>query len=399
MEDDRDKSQKSKDEKIVVRDRLGDVVMASYNEQENPLQGSITFKDIDAKINSVTPGEIFWQYVKSGFLYANKKKKMNPYLEQVEDNWTRAMSLGEEIFWVATVADKETKSWASVCNWRTTLTGWVSQHLVSSGHAALPLMLMLATQRKVIEEASSKPYESFQNWYRPTNKYANKVFGSLAKTIEPGARDQIEYRYYTIPKKALPSMSVDGDQVWTVKRGNADKELGKMFRDVFTIEHIKAEELDVDDIELHELDETYRKVGLSRRREFWVCSDEKKKLSLGFAIVYRAPIGLNFSMLENRVELHLVSGVSDFQAREACVSMLKSVQQSYSDFDVAFIPVVARGIAAIALESLGVSFLRTYNQFIWLKNGYESWYNVLAAISNNSINRWRNNAKHKMNGL
>lgn len=388
------KENRVSEKKSMEGERLGDVVMASDVEKTVSDRRPITFKSINAKVNSVGPGEIFWQYVKSGFLYANKKKKMNPYLEQVEDNWTRAMSLGEEIFWVATVSDKDTKSWASICNWRTTLTGWVSQHLVSSGNAALPLMLMLATQRKVIDESPLMRYESFQNWYRPTNKYANKVFGSLAKSIEPSARDQIEYRYYTIPQRLLQSFP-DEVSVHTVRCTSNDKYLAEIFNNVFTKEHIKAEELDVVDFELNALDEIYRKVGLSRRREIWVCFDKKQNVPMGFAIVYRAPIGLNFSMLENRAEVHLCARVDVNKAQEICASILKSIQHSYSDFVAPFIPVVARGETALALELMGVSFVRTYNQFIWQKNGYESWYDVLYAISSNSINRWQNNLKNK----
>ncbi len=172
----------------------------SIDNQEAKTTHRLSFESINAKINVVTPEELFWWYAKTGFFYPSKKRKLTPYLPIVEDCWRKALKLGEDVFWIATVADAKTNSWASICNWRTTYSGWVSQHLIGTGHAAYPLMLMLATQTKVINESKNKPYQSFQNWYRPTNKYANKVFGLLGAAINKESRCVKEFAYYLISR-------------------------------------------------------------------------------------------------------------------------------------------------------------------------------------------------------
>ncbi len=353
----------------------------------------IAFNTIGAGINSVTPGELFWQYAKVGFLYPNKKRKLTPYIELVEENWRKALKLGEEIFWIASVIDRESKSWASICNWRTTLTGWVSQHLVSSGNVAYPLLLMLGTQIKVMREADVKPYGSFQNWFRPTNKYANKVFGFLAKSISKESTELEMFQYFMLDRKAISNPSDAKVSILKCTNKNSNG-IEDYFKSKKSDQYLSAEELIGGDLELHALNEIYKKVGLERRRSLWLAEGAKGE-PLGAIITYHAPIGLNFSMLENRCEIILNNNLSAALAATVCVALLNTVQADYDAFPATFIPLVSNASTAQILTSVGVNAIRSYNQFIWLKDGYQDWYNALWDIGEHSINRWLRTHKIK----
>ena len=41
------------------------------------------------------------------------------------------------------------------------------------------------------------------------------------------------------------------------------------------------------------------------------------------------------------------------------------------------------------MSRIGQKSIRTYDQFIWLKSGYEDWYDALFDISKLPINRWK----------
>jgi|GEM_PF-1257367 DNA-binding response OmpR family regulator len=390
--------------KIVEANNVDEEARSSLDEKydflfKNPKPDSesnsfnrITLESIGAKINSISPGELFWWYAKSGFFYPSKKRKLTPFLPLVEENWRKALTLGEEIFWIATVSDPKTNSWASICNWRTTFSGWVSQHLVGAGHPAFPLMLMLGTEVKVSGEAEGKLYSSFQNWYRPTNKYANRVFGLLGKSIREDSRCVKEFLYFMINPKILKLVDSRGVRVVQCTNKNPSQiteylksKRGELF--------VRAEEYDGSDIELEALNEIYQKAGLQRKRIIFLAFNSLSE-PVGALIAYKAPIGINFSMLENRCELILSDGLEAGLAQEVCSSLLQKAVLVYEDFPAQFIPLVTEKENAEIVRRTGSDFVRSYNQFIWTRPGYDDWYNTLLAVSSDAISRWK---KYKKN--
>ena len=371
---------------------LNEEYKAVFNFSENGKNSSsfrplITLDSIGAKVNAITPGELFWQYAKAGFLYPNKKRKLTPYIELVEENWRKALMLGEEIFWIATVSNQKSKSWASICNWRTNLTGWVSQHLVSSGNAAYSLMLMLGTQVKFKKEASSKPYGSLQNWYRPTNKYAQKVFGFLAESVRKDAVDLEQFQYYMADRKVISTLF--SEDIHVLKCSNKIQNgIVEFLRSKRGEIYLSAEELLSGDIELLSLNEIYQKVGLERKRYFWIAYEKANPMPCGVAIVYRAPVGLNFSMIENRCEIIVEDSLSETGALNVCRALLKAACEKYNDFPAPFMPLTSDLKLVPFLAKLGIHPVRSYNQFIWKENGFDDWYNSLWDLSEHSIQRW-----------
>jgi hypothetical protein len=95
---------------------------------------------------------------------------------------------------------------------------------------------------------------------------------------------------------------------------------------------------------------------------------------VGAAIVYRGPLGVNFSFIENRCDLLLHPTLPESDVHTVVSSLLKAATTAYEDFELNEIPVIADPIAAPALTRLGAEFLRHYCQGIWLQDGQSRFY-------------------------
>jgi len=91
-------------------------------------------------------------------------------------------------------------------------------------------------------------------------------------------------------------------------------------------------------------------------------------------MVYRGPLGVNFSYLENRCDLLLHPTLPESEVSEVASSLLSASSAAYKDFELDEIPVIAEEMATHVLFKLGAEFLRHYCQGIWLKNGHPRFY-------------------------
>jgi hypothetical protein len=91
-------------------------------------------------------------------------------------------------------------------------------------------------------------------------------------------------------------------------------------------------------------------------------------------LVYRGPLGLNFSFLENRADLLVHPELSDEQREDVVAALLKVCTVAYIDFSPGFIPIVSSTQCCQALTNLGGRFIRAYSQSIWLREAYSAWY-------------------------
>ncbi|PYU76268.1 MAG: hypothetical protein DMG49_01610, partial [Acidobacteria bacterium] len=289
------------------------------------------------EVNALSVSEIFELYERTGFLYPDKAARLLPHLEQVRENWRRMLRGGDSLLYVLTAGDKKSGR-ASIAVWRTTHYGWTSQHLVSENNPVASRAVMLAgTAASILRGVD----ESHQNWFRPENRFPSRVFGSLPS----GGRVRI-VPYDPSHEEALSLIA-------SVARGSI---------------YVAAEQLTTDP-ELTEVDQLYREVGLRRTRRVWLAYREYKDEPIGAAIVYRGPLGLNFSYIENRCDLLLHPTLPEADAVDVVASLLRASSSAYEDFELDAIPVIAEEIAAPALLQLGAEFLRHYCQGAWLQEG------------------------------
>lgn len=326
------------------------------------------------QLQSLTVSELFDHYEEVGFLYPEKRRRMAPYMDIIRKNWETARKAKKDILWTIVFKEPESSRMASVSIWRSTNNGWITQHLTSTGFPAGACAMMLHTQAEV----SSKNYKSAQNWFQPTNRYANRVFGSVIGTVSEEFASVNLFNFLEVKKpyrnKAYP------DAIKIIKCTNTNHngiyDLTKKIRGKI---YAEAEELGEDDIELKGVDEIYRRVGLSRKRYIWMARYNSKPV--GAAIAYRGPFGLNFSFIENRCDLLIDPNLNNETAESVCNALIENAARAYfnSDFplkypdNVDYIPVMADDRCSDILKRFGAVLIRKYNQSIWLNKGFRAW--------------------------
>jgi hypothetical protein len=319
------------------------------------------------QVNAIAVNELFALYERTGFLYPDKAARLTPHIEQVRENWRRMLRGGESLLYVLTAGDEE-RGRASLAVWRTTHKGWMSQHLVSEGNPYASRAVMLAGSAASILKGVA---ESHQNWFRPENRFPTRVFGSMVETIGESLSSVQRHAYFSLPRSmSLPS----GGGIRVVAYNSSHK--GALFAIASAARgsiYVAAEEL-AGDVEFKAVDELYRRVGLRRTRHVWLAYRGNKEEPIGAAIVYRGPLGLNFSYLENRCDLLLHPTLPESAALGVVASLLKASSVAYRDFELDEIPVITDQIAVPAMLKLGVQFVRHYCQGIWLKEGNPGFY-------------------------
>ena len=319
------------------------------------------------EVNALSINQLFALYERTGFLYPGKAARLTPHLGQVRENWRRMLRGGESLLYVVS-SGNEKSGRASIAVWRTTHQGWMSQHLVSENNPLGSRAVMLAgTAASILRGVD----ESYQNWFRPENRFPSRVFGSMVETIGTSLSSVQQHMYFALSRKlSLPSSS--GIRVVACDSSHKEAlcDLARASRGQI---YVSAEELAVD-VELKAVDELYRNVGLRRTRQVWLAYPEGKNQPIGAAIAYRGPLGANFSFLENRCDLLLHPKVADFEAPDAVTALLRAAFAAYQDFELDAIPVIADPISSVILIQLGAEYLRDYCQGVWLKDGNLRFY-------------------------
>lgn len=133
------------------------------------------------------------------------------------------------------------------------------------------------------------------------------------------------------------------------------------------------------DLEQVGVDYLYRQVGLRRYRRARLVHNAAGDI-LAAAVAHRGPIGLNFSLLENRLDLLLSPALDQPEASAVAQSLLASCADDYGDYEAAWFPVVVDTNFANIVARLGGTILRSYSQSIWLESGFVGWYRHVANI-------------------
>jgi hypothetical protein len=332
------------------------------------------------EVNALSINQLFALYERTGFLYPGKAARLTPHLGQVRENWRRMLRGGESLLYVIS-AGNEKSGRASIAVWRTTLHGWMSQHLVSENNPLGSRAVMLAGTAASIRRGVD---ESYQNWFRPENRFPSRVFGSMEQTIGQSHSSVQQHMYFALSRGlSLPS----GSGMRVVPYDPSHKEaLCAIARASRGHIYVTAEELALD-VELNAVDELYRSVGLRRTRQVWLAYPEHKNEPIGAAIAYRGPLGANFSYLENRCDLLLHPKLADSDVSHVAASLLGAASTAYRDFELDAIPIIADPIASAALVQLGAEYLRDYCQGIWLRDGNLRFYRHVDSFYSKLLSR------------
>jgi hypothetical protein len=318
--------------------------------------------------------QLFQWYERGRFLYPDKRERLLPYWSEIENNWRRMLRGGELLLWVVTHDDPITGAWATTSSWRSTNTGWQTQHTVSLGGPTGSRAVLLAAQAVRIRDGFDS---SHQCWFAPSNRFAQKIFGSILRSLDERQAASLLYSYLAVPLTAGSAES--GVRIIQCQHGPSP-ELLDLVLHTRGVVYAHSEQIVEGDLALAEVDSLYQKVGLRRTRHVWLAFLPGHEAAVGAVLAYRGPLGLNFSFLENRCDLMLRPGLSAAEANLTTRALLHAAATAYDDFRPGFLPLVTDEQTARLVLALGARQLRTYAQSIWLQAGYEAMYQHMESI-------------------
>ncbi|CAK0764266.1 hypothetical protein CCP2SC5_330031 [Azospirillaceae bacterium] len=259
--------------------------------------------------------------------------------------------------------------------------GEIYQCLVASHN---PFAAYCVMKRGCIEMEAER--KSKQSWFRPNNKYANRLFGSAVDTIGKENSVVISYAYLKAKRTVL-----NYDAVSCVIAHGVDADRVEEFRAFVASQRgmvfAQAEEITAEDWELSSVNIDYRNAGLFRRRHIVLAIDKKRDCIVGAGLAYRGPLGLNFSFIENRLDLIVDSDLDRKMRADVARALLDASFQYYSDFELDWIPLV---VDHALVDDFGHEclYLRDYNQLIWITGGFKGFSVHLDKFYKKVLTRW-----------
>ena len=360
---------------------IGDKMGSGHLEQLSGFTtASQVYSGYGVQANAFSVDEIFALYQRSGFLYPEKAARLRPQWWRIRENWRRMMRAGGSLISVLSAGD-ELLGRASIAIWRTTLNGWMLQHLVSENNPLASRAVMLASGAVSIQKLADK---SGQNWFRPENRFPARVFGSMVQSVGGDASSVQRYSYFALPRRL--SLAKMGNITVAPYDSSQKQALCSLACAERGSVYVAGEDLS-GDVNCETIDELYRRVGLRRTRHVWLAYAKREDEPLGAVIAYRGPLGINFSYLENRCDLLVSKTLAPAEVTDVVSSLLNASSAAYQDFELDEIPVITDETAAYSLLKLGAEFLRHYCQGVWLKEGYPRFYKHVDAFYSRLLNR------------
>jgi len=337
--------------------------------------------------NELPTETIFAEYERCGFLYPAKRARLAPVMDRVLDTWHRSTTAAARERWVHHTLSHSASpsSFATISVWRSGTRRVHSQHLVARGTARGSRLVMLAAQDVV----AANEIDYAENWFRTENRFPARVFGGTPHALGPERAALEPRRLVVVGAIDDPGKGVEPvrDDAAPAARALLERLAGSVLA--------AAEELDTGDVELRELDEAYRSVGLSRRRDvFMACGRTPVgRRPVGLACAYRGPVGLNFSLLENKVDLWLDPDLPEAERQRVALALIAAAQGASRDQGPIDTLVACDPVTGRALEAAGAGrFVRDYVRCVWTRAGFWDWYRHVDGFYARVLERERRHA-------
>jgi len=308
--------------------------------------------------------ELFEQYRRSGFLYPAKLDRLAPVLPLIEANWKAACGANHDLMRVMVFGNPARGPFGSIASWQSSAGSWVDQHLVAKGGVAAEIGCSMGWLH------AEEGHKAAQFWYRPTNPFPERVLGETTRGVDAQNMALADFAY-----AAFDRTSIDGDRgakfraaMMSTTDAAGVASLLASWTDPAAVE---ADAIRVDP-QLEAMDVLYRSAGLRRYRRIVSGFGRSTSEPLAFMIVYRGPLGLNFSFLENRTELYFSPSIGP-DAQALARLLLAHASSYYDDFELPWIPVVVPERQREYAERVGLRVLRTYRRSVLVGAGIAGW--------------------------
>ena len=331
-----------------------------------------------ASFNEYSVNALFQKYEDIGFIYPEKMAIIKPFLQEIKHNWRTLKSSKEELMWILCIDPPENNDFASVSVIKQSNFGLLAQHLVSNGNPFMSLRIMLYAQHRAEYICDENDVTSSQNWFRPNNRYAYKIFASISKKLGPNVSSIRHYEYLHQPLKKIANYT--NASYLTEEIDTRDAELEEFVEAQYGNVFVRAEEIDKEDITLENMDTLYKQYDMRRYRRILKIKNISTKKVIACAIANRSPIGLNFSFIENRCYYIIDQNLPERTHLEVLSLLNSQLKETYIDFDLQCIPIVTDTKTSAYLQMMAANYIRVYVQSIWLREGFSAWYDHIASF-------------------
>jgi hypothetical protein len=337
--------------------------------------------------NQISVDALFEMYTAQNFIYPQKQERLKPVLNIVRDNWRKAMKLNFPLFWVSTISENSSNITATSSAWQYLNKGMIGQHLTSN-HPVGSRIILLGMIKKLIQNHHKEFLESFQIFYRPENKYPSRVFESVSQKAGESLSRIIPYNYFEVPFiKQQRQGAMDIIEINNYYHPGFLNFIKKQRGEFF----INAQELNSKDIKLEGLNSRFEPYGLNRGRRIFAAVSSRDHHIYGVIIINQSSLGLNFSFFENSCELICCRDAGEKDLLVAAGGLLHKAAELAGYPALNYIPVLVDPVHAPIITQLRGKLTKNYNLFIILKEGYETWYDHVAQLTNNVFQRFINN--------
>lgn len=331
------------------------------------------FEEDNIAFNEMSIDHLFKKYEEVGFLYPAKKTLLRAHFAKLTQHWKKLINAENDLLWFMNTIEKCERCFASVSICKETNAGVLAQHLISNGNPSTSLKVILAAQNRAKQLYGENQYRACQNWFQPDDRYLFRVFATMYDHLGPDKSSLMLFHYLHLPLIHIKE-NFGWDYQAEVVEG-FDPECISFIRRQYGGVFVKAEELDQEDIGLKELGENFATLGLKRERGVYKIRDTHTQKIVACIVANRAPLGMNFSYLENRAYYILDKNLESADRRLVLHTANAVMKPFYQDIPLQAIPIVTDACTSSELIGLRAFFVRVYMQSIWLQKGFKLWDN------------------------
>lgn len=308
-----------------------------------------------------------------GFVYEKKEQLMLPYYNLIKQNWCRLQEKNGCLIHITNISQPHEKL-ATCSSWRSSMNNWYIQHGIAN-QIRLFLYAISCECNWLAEQISTK---YIQCWFQTQNAIMNKVC-NLVKTRQNEGNYFSEVLYYL----SWTPMEMEVNKQWHTSSytTNQQKELKDFIIQQKGLLYYYGEEIESDPF-FALINRQYQEIGLERSRDILMVY--KGNWLKAVILRYIGPQGINFSFLENRIEIIVdTASKSESELFHAIGNAIHEMGELQG-----FSPIVVNHVFSDMLESVGAQKLRLYTRFLLTKTAIRSWISVLT--EKYSLSNWNN---------
>ncbi len=325
---------------------------------------------ITARGKQLNFSTIWEHYLDAGFIYPAKLERLGPVLASIQQGWPHLLAASKEIFQFHFAADGSGIR-NSICAFRDTDETYVIQHAVSNGQPLSMLEGIVSLHHAI----RADPTVGCLGWYfRPENRWPSRLVRTI-NDVFPASLTTSTTRAYLVcePGKVEPFLP----RLGPLEEAPDDLEVEQFLVPIVGDLRVRSLGVNRHPLNLAHLDDLYDRAGLQRARS--VVGVRRDAVLAGVALCYASNIPMNFSLLCNRVEIHVRPDVPDrfTVIRDLAAASIRNAARRGQPISTLLID--ANDVpAALAggFETTG----KQYASVIWARESAEGWPSILYSL-------------------